>query len=92
MTCTFPLCKQNEYKNGLCLNHNRIYGSTDVKKVAAPIPDKSAKRKELDKEYRKLVKEMLKEIILSAMIADGFWEEKNDSVRSRREVRNISNA
>lgn len=59
--CTFPLCKQNEYKNGLCINHHRIYGSVDVKKAAAPIEDKSAKRKEQQKEYVKLVKEMLKE-------------------------------
>lgn len=63
MTCTFPLCKQNEYKNGLCINHHRVYGNStsEVKKANKPIADKSAKRKELDKEYRKLVKKMLSE-------------------------------
>lgn len=61
MSCTFPLCKQNEYKNGLCINHHRVYGTAEVKKASAPIADKSAKRKELDKEYKKLVKQMLKE-------------------------------
>jgi len=44
-TCTFPLCKQNEYKNGLCINHNRLYGSADVKKAAVPIAKRSAKMK-----------------------------------------------
>ena len=39
------------------------------------------------------IKEMLKEIILSAMIADWFGEEENEcSVRSRREARYFSNA
>lgn len=62
MTCTFPLCKQNEYKNGLCINHHRIYNTAQEQpKKQAPIASKSDKRKQLDKEYRKLVKEMLKE-------------------------------
>ena len=61
MICTFPLCKQNEYKNGLCHGHWRVYGVSHETKKPQPIADKSAKRKELDKEYKKLVKEMLKE-------------------------------
>jgi hypothetical protein len=61
-TCTFPLCKQNEYKNGLCINHHRVYGTAPAPTPEVkPIPKKTASREELDKEYRKLVKVMLKE-------------------------------
>lgn len=61
-TCSFPLCKQHAYKKGLCLNHNRVYGiQPQSKPVSKPIADKSAKRAALDKEYKALVKELLKQ-------------------------------
>lgn len=59
-TCTFPLCGRKEEKNGFCFLH-KIYSDVPAeKKVAKPIPQKSEKRKVEQKEYVKIVKEMLK--------------------------------
>ncbi|MGE9312845.1 hypothetical protein ACLOAU_14450 [Niabella sp. CJ426] len=61
MQCQFPLCKQHEYKNGLCINHHRIYGSNPPVRNITTIPKKSKTQKELDDEYHALIYEMRKE-------------------------------
>lgn len=58
-SCSFPGCKQHPYRNGYCLSHNKIYGSLEVKKERKPIEANSQRRKKLQVEYVKLVKQML---------------------------------
>lgn len=59
--CVFPLCKFNQDKGSdFCLHHRKHFGAPDIKEKKA-IPKKSAKRKEEDKEYKKIVKELLAE-------------------------------
>lgn len=61
MICEFPLCTRHPQSNGYCISH-RIYSNTPVeKKQPKPIAQKSEKRKVEDKEYKKMVKEMLDE-------------------------------
>lgn len=60
--CDFPFCKSERiFKGGFCYDHWRLMGTSEVKKEPKPISDKSSKRKELEKEYLKIKKEMLKE-------------------------------
>jgi len=60
-TCKFPGCKRHPEKNGFCVGH-RIYAdakiSSEKPKQIAP---RSEKLKEFQKEYVKIVKELLKE-------------------------------
>ena len=60
MQCQFPLCRQNEYKNGLCINHHRVYGTNPVEEKKTEIAKKSKTQKELDKEYHEVLAEMRK--------------------------------
>lgn len=64
--CKFPLCKSWAHKDGLCINHARHYSESEVKAVnkpviKKPIAKKSEKMKSQEKEYRKIVREMLAE-------------------------------
>ena len=59
--CTFPLCSRIAEHKGMCFLH-KIYSVTDVEKEKPkPVAYQSDKRKEDQKEYRKIVKEMLAE-------------------------------
>lgn len=71
MTCQFPLCKSNEYKSGFCIQHNRVYGSKDVAKAPKQISQKSDKRKDEEKIYKRLVKDMLSENSNCEMMVQG---------------------
>lgn len=59
MSCTFPNCSSNAVTNNYCIGHAKMMGSTLIKKDTV-IPKRSDKRKEEQKEYVKIVKEMLK--------------------------------
>jgi len=63
MNCAFPFCKSERiWRDGLCYDHWRLEdkGKSKVEaKKPAPIKKVSDKRKPLQKEYKKLVKEML---------------------------------
>lgn len=59
MSCQFPLCKRHAEKNGFCIHH-RIYASEKMtEKKPVPVKKVSAKRKVVDKEYKKIVKDLL---------------------------------
>jgi hypothetical protein len=59
--CVFPLCSRKPEHNGLCFLHKIYSGVPQEKKKAAPIPKKSDKRKVEEKQYKKIVKDMLTE-------------------------------
>lgn len=57
--CTWPTCKDPEYKNGLCFQHNRSYGTADAKKPPKPLAKRSEKMKSNMKQLRELYPEFL---------------------------------
>jgi len=60
--CKFPGCKRHPQKNGYCIGHS-IYGPTasaNNRSGYKVIKPKSEKRTESDKEYSKIVAELLK--------------------------------
>lgn len=72
-TCSFPLCKRHAEKNGYCIGH-RIYAASESKKPASPSPEKPLKKKirqrvrkkskklaTREREYKKIVAEMIHE-------------------------------
>lgn len=62
MTCQFPACKSERiYQNSLCYDHWRFCDGKPPIKEIKTIPKTSDKRKELEKEYLKLKKQMMAE-------------------------------
>jgi hypothetical protein len=59
--CTFPLCSRKLKSKKFCFLHDKYFGDVSVKEAPKPIAKKSVKRKVEDKEYKKIVKEMLAE-------------------------------
>lgn len=59
MTCIFPNCTSNAVTNNYCIGHSKMMGSVTIKEKSK-IPVQSDKRKEEQKEYRKIVAEMLR--------------------------------
>ena len=71
--CRFPLCKSFAHDGGYCVNHGKYYSdvkapakaapsSKPVKKTARkPVKKKSAKRVNQEKEYKKILAEMMAE-------------------------------
>ena len=65
--CSFPGCRSFTPKGGLCVSHAKYFGGTTIKEEKPKaIPAKSSKRKEDEKEYRKIAKQVLKENPLCA--------------------------
>jgi hypothetical protein len=60
MTCTFPNCRSNQVRDGYCIGHAKMMTSIPVPKKTKPIPKKSEGRKDIEKDYRKLVGQTLK--------------------------------
>lgn len=60
-TCKFPLCKRKIEKDGYCFLHKIYSGSKTAqeKTVNKPIAKVAAKRKVTNKEYKKIVNDML---------------------------------
>ena len=62
MNCQFPACKSERiYQNNLCYDHWRAFGTNPPSREINTIPKVSKSRKELDKEYLKLKKQMMAE-------------------------------
>jgi hypothetical protein len=73
--CRFPLCKSWATDNGLCTSHGKYFNTDDFKGVAKaapsskpvkksarkPVKKKSAKRVNDEKEYKKILAEMMAE-------------------------------
>lgn len=57
--CNFPLCKYPAL-NDFCIHHKKHFFKPEDKKEVKKIANLSAKRKELQKEYVKIVKSILK--------------------------------
>lgn len=55
--CNFPACIRHPLSNGMCVGH-QVYAAFKVVKVPKRIEPKSDTRKEEDKEYKQIVKEM----------------------------------
>jgi hypothetical protein len=59
MSCQFPGCSRHGQSNGYCIGHAQYAGyAGEVREKKAP-NKKSEKQAKLDKEYKKIVKEML---------------------------------
>ena len=59
--CQFPGCRSYSAKGNFCVSHAKYFGGTTIKEEAPkPIPAKSLKRKEDEKEYRNKAKAFLK--------------------------------
>lgn len=58
--CTYPLCKRVVSRNGFCFLHAVHFAGEKIKEKPKPISKVSEKRKVSDKEYKGIVKEMLK--------------------------------
>ena len=69
--CTFYLCTRKAEPGGLCFLHRKLLGGTKETKKIKPIPKKSEKRKVDEKEYKKIVKELLSESDLCELNVDG---------------------
>lgn len=61
MICVWPGCQRSAPKGGYCFLHGAKYGTSKLEVKKTPIAKVSANRKELEKEYSKLKKEMMKE-------------------------------
>lgn len=59
MSCTFPLCQFNEYRDGYCIHHAKHFAGVKVADKSKPIPLKSLKRMVEEKLYKKIVNEMM---------------------------------
>lgn len=59
MTCQFPLCKRHAEKNGYCIGHRIYAGHTVEEEKPTAIKKVSEKRKEVQKEYKKIVKGLM---------------------------------
>ena len=57
--CAFPFCKSISVGSEYCIGHKKMMGSEKVKQQKSLIAKQSEKRKSDQKEYRKIVKEML---------------------------------
>jgi hypothetical protein len=57
--CEFPLCTYPEDRDGFCVHHAKHFAGPKPEKKQTPIPKISKKRKADQKEYVKIVKEML---------------------------------
>lgn len=57
--CQFPLCKRMAETNGYCFLHRQYSGYSGEVKEKTVISKKSEKQEKLDREYKKIVKEML---------------------------------
>lgn len=58
-TCQFPLCTRHAEANGFCLFHRQYSAYAGELKDKTTIEKKSDKQEKLDREYKKIVKEML---------------------------------
>jgi len=57
--CIFPLCDRKIERDEFCFLHAKHFAGEKVKDKPKPIAKESTKRKEVNKEYRKIVKEEL---------------------------------
>lgn len=58
--CLFPTCKRHPEKNGYCIGHRMYAGMSIEKEKPAPIAKVGDKRKEENKKYDKISKELKK--------------------------------
>lgn len=58
--CTFPLCTRVEERNGFCFLHAIHFAGEKIKTKPQPIAKVSEKRKEINKEYKKISKAKMK--------------------------------
>jgi len=65
--CNFPNCKSRAVNGGYCIGHAKMMGTPKPEKTKTPIPKKSDKRIKEEREYKKIVKEMLAESNLCEM-------------------------
>lgn len=99
--CLFPLCRRHPDKNGYCLFHSQYAGYSGEVAEEKAIDKKSEKQKKLDREYKKLVKQMLDENNLCEMktpvctgIAEGLHHMKRRGVNlmNRKYLKRSCNA
>lgn len=57
--CLFPLCTRHAEENGFCFHHRQYSAYAGELKNKAPIDKKSDKLTKQEREYKKIVKEML---------------------------------
>lgn len=60
-TCEFPLCSRKVERNGFCFLHAPHFAGPKPEKAKTKIAPRSEKRKQDQKEYVKIVKDMLAE-------------------------------
>ena len=59
MKCEWPTCRSEATNGDMCYMHWKTYGGGTKPKEAKPLPKKSETRKVEEKDYRKIVAEML---------------------------------
>lgn len=69
--CTFLLCKLPEERDGFCFHHAKHFAGPKPPKEKKQIPKKSAKRVREEREYLKIVDEVLKVTPMCAVREEG---------------------
>lgn len=65
--CSFPNCKSRAVHGIFCIGHAKLMGTPKPEKSKTPLPKKSDKRIKEEREYKKIVKDMLEESNLCEM-------------------------
>jgi hypothetical protein len=65
--CNFPNCNSRAVHGGYCIGHAKMMGTPKPDKTKQPLPKKSDKRIKEERQYKKIVKEMLEESNLCEM-------------------------
>lgn len=93
MKCSWSICNSERiYRDGYCYDHWRLTGGKDVPKKKEPIKKISDKRKPLQKEYKKLVREMLgtnNKCEVKSPVCSGIAQGLNH--KEKRSERNLTN-